>query len=179
MRSAAQSSHGSEHSLVRIRNEVVSTTPRSDAKDHGSMRQEQNARLDGLNQDRLVEILRRTTIALVRREGADLTIRQMSVFLCCYLDEKTDHTVRGLAALLHVHKPAISRALDRLAALNFLQRKTDPADRRSIVVRQTGEGMSFFRDLTGIVDRAAQETRAATVGTPTSQDTTAPALEPA
>jgi DNA-binding MarR family transcriptional regulator len=131
-----------------------------------------------MNQDELVELLRRTTIALVRRDGADLTIRQMAVFMSCYLDTHTDHTVRGLAALLHISKPAITRALDRLSDMDLIQRKVDPADRRSVVVRQTTAGMSFFRDLTGIVHQAAGDIRQPAAET-SNATTPVPVLEPA
>ena len=63
--------------------------------------------------DHMVGILRETVVALVRRDGADLSARQLGVFLTCYLRDG-GHTVRGLAAELNVSKPAITRALDRL-----------------------------------------------------------------
>ena len=86
-----------------------------------------------------VDVLRQTIIALVRREGPDLTARQLGVFLTCYLDEEAQ-TVRGLAAKLNVSKPAITRALDRLSEFDLLRRKTDPLDRRSVLVRPTAIG---------------------------------------
>ena len=63
--------------------------------------------------DQLVGTLRDTIVALVRRDGPDLSSRQLGVFLTCYLQDGA-HTVRGLAAELYVSKPAITRALDRL-----------------------------------------------------------------
>lgn len=64
--------------------------------------------------DELVTTLRNTIASLVRADGPDLTARQFGVFLICYLDEGP-HTVRGLSAELNISKPAITRALDRLA----------------------------------------------------------------
>ena len=61
--------------------------------------------------DAQVGLLRDTVVALVRRDGADLSARQLGVFLTCYLNDG-GHTVRGLAAELNVSKPAITRALD-------------------------------------------------------------------
>ncbi len=46
--------------------------------------------------DQLVGVLRDTIVALVRRDGPDLTARQLGVFLTSYLHEGP-HTVRGLA----------------------------------------------------------------------------------
>jgi DNA-binding MarR family transcriptional regulator len=105
----------------------------------------------------MVEILRRTMIALVRKDGPDLSARQLGVLLTCYLDEETGHTVRGLAAALNVSKPAITRALDRLTELELAKRKVDLADRRSVLVEHTTKGVSFMRDLRTIMAANAAE----------------------
>ena len=104
--------------------------------------------------DQLVGILRETVVALVRRDGPDLSARQLGVFLTCYLQEGA-HTVRGLAADLNVSKPAITRALDRLGELDLARRKVDPMDRRSVLVQRTPRGSAFLRDLRGIMTEAS------------------------
>lgn len=83
---------------------------------------------------------------LVRRDGPDLSARQLAVLLTCYLFEGP-HTVRGLASGLRVAKPAVSRALDRLEELDLARRQTDPADRRSVVVRRTVRGSALLREI--------------------------------
>src|SRR5579875_2333121 len=103
--------------------------------------------------DQLVGILRDTIVALVRRDGPDLSARQLGVFLTCYLSDKA-HTVRGLAAELDVSKPAITRALDRLSEFELVRRKVDPADRRSVLVQRTLKGASFLRELRSIMTEA-------------------------
>ena len=108
--------------------------------------------------DQLVGTLRDTVVALVRRDGPDLSARQLGVFLTCYLQEGA-HTVRGLAAELNVSKPAITRALDRLGELDLARRKVDPADRRSVLVQRTLKGAAFLRDLRGIMAEASAPTR--------------------
>src|SRR5690348_601630 len=100
--------------------------------------------------DAQVNLLRDTVVALVRRDGADLSARQLGVFLTCYLNEGA-HTVRGLAADLNVSKPAITRALDRLGELDLTRRKVDPMDRRSVLVQRTPRGAAFLRDLRSIM----------------------------
>ncbi len=112
--------------------------------------------------DQLVGILRDTIVSLVRRDGVDLSARQLGVFLTCYLNEG-GHTVRGLAQDLNVSKPAITRALDRLAELDFIRRKTDPADRRSVIVQRTTKGAAFLRETRHIMTDAlaANKTEAA------------------
>jgi DNA-binding MarR family transcriptional regulator len=111
--------------------------------------------------DQLVTILRDTIVALVRRDGPDLSARQLAVFLSCYLQDGA-HTVRGLAADLNVSKPAITRALDRLGELDLARRKVDPMDRRSVLVQRTLKGTAFLRDLRGIMNDAVNAPRKAT-----------------
>ena len=108
--------------------------------------------------DAQVGLLRDTVVALVRRDGADLSARQLGVFLTCYLNEGA-HTVRGLAADLNVSKPAITRALDRLGELDLARRKVDPLDRRSVLVQRTATGMAFMRELRTILRDAASTMR--------------------
>jgi DNA-binding MarR family transcriptional regulator len=106
--------------------------------------------------ERGVEVLRQTTVALVRRDGPDLSARQLGVFLTCYLESEAQ-TVRGLAARLNVSKPAITRALDRLSEFDLVRRKTDPLDRRSVLVQRTVSGAGFLRDLKRILAEASKE----------------------
>jgi len=115
------------------------------------------------NSDQLVGILRDTVVALVRRDGPDLSARQLGVFLTVYLTDGP-HTVRGLAAELNVSKPAITRALDRLGELDLARRKVDPMDRRSVLVQRTLKGAAFLRDMRSIMTVAEQ----------TAQDTVIP-----
>ena len=125
--------------------------------------------------DQLIAILRDTIVALVRRDGPDLSARQLGVFLTCYLDDGA-HTVRGLAAELHVSKPAITRALDRLGELDLARRKVDPLDRRSVLVQRTLKGSGFLRDLRTIMTEAATTTRKGAASTePSASARKAPA----
>jgi len=110
------------------------------------------------NPDQLVGIMRETIVSLVRRDGPDLSARQLGVFLTVYLGDGP-HTVRGLAAALNVSKPAITRALDRLGELDLARRKVDPADRRSVLVQRTVKGSGFLRELRQMMVEAEQVTR--------------------
>ena len=100
--------------------------------------------------DHLIGILRDTIVSLVRRDGPDLSARQLGVFLTVYLNDGP-HTVRGLAAALNVSKPAITRALDRLGELDLARRKVDPMDRRSVLVQRTLKGAALLRDMRAIL----------------------------
>jgi DNA-binding MarR family transcriptional regulator len=103
--------------------------------------------------EHLLSVLRETIVALVRRDGPDLSARQLGVFLTVYLTEGP-HTVRGLAHTLNVSKPAITRALDRLGELDLARRKVDPQDRRSVIVQQTLKGAAFLREMRKIMGEA-------------------------
>ncbi|GBQ37650.1 MarR family transcriptional regulator [Gluconacetobacter azotocaptans] len=104
--------------------------------------------------DQLISTLRDTVVSMVRRDGPDLSARQLGVFLTCYLQEGA-HTVRGLASTLNVSKPAITRALDRLGELDLARRKVDPMDRRSVLVQRTLKGAAYLRELRSIMNEAA------------------------
>ena len=74
-----------------------------------------------------LDIWRRTVVASVRRDAPDLSARQMSLLLTVYLTP-APHTVRCLAELLKVTKPAITRAVDRLTEHGMIRRKVDEND---------------------------------------------------
>ena len=112
-----------------------------------------------LSSDQLVGILRDTVVSLVRRDGVDLSARQLGVFLTCYLTDGA-HTVRGLAQELNVSKPAITRALDRLSELDYVRRKVDPSDRRSVLVQRTVKGAAFLRETRHIMTDALANNKA-------------------
>lgn len=86
----------------------------------------------------------------------DLTMRQLAVLLTVYLDPPP-HTVRGLAALLGVSKPVITRALDTMGAMGLVNRARDEADRRNVLVRRTVEGALFVERLGDAVIARARE----------------------
>jgi DNA-binding MarR family transcriptional regulator len=118
--------------------------------------------------DRLAGLLRTAIVELVRRDGPDLTARQLGVFLTCYLETEAQ-TVRGLATQLNVSKPAITRALDRLAEFDLVRRKTDPLDRRSVLVQRTATGMAFLRELRRTLSDAATTLEISLDPAPTDQ----------
>ncbi len=92
-----------------------------------------------------LELWRSVLIDTVRGGGPDLSARQLAIVLTVYMTPPP-HTVRGLAALLDISKPAITRALDRLGILGLARRKRDEADRRSVLVQRTVKGSVFLRD---------------------------------
>ena len=64
--------------------------------------------------------------------------------------------MRGLARDLAMSKPAVSRALDTLGRLDFLRRKRDQADRRSVLVERTVKGSDFLREFGDLAAETAR-----------------------
>jgi len=95
-----------------------------------------------------LDLWRNVVAESVRRDGPDLSARQMALLLTVYLSPPP-HTVRGLAQILAVSKPAITRALDRLSDFGLVKRKVDEADRRSV------KGSVYLREFGDIIVHAA------------------------
>lgn len=90
----------------------------------------------------------------VQTAGTDLTMRQMAILLHIYL-VPPPHTVRGLAATLHVTKPVVTRALDTMGEMGIVDRVRDDRDRRNVIIKRTVAGALFlekFGDL--VIDQA-------------------------
>ncbi|MCP1468732.1 DNA-binding MarR family transcriptional regulator [Sphingobium sp. OAS761] len=84
-----------------------------------------------------------TLVNYVRSGRPDLTNRQMALMMTVYI-AAGPHTVRGLAEALHVSKPVITRALNKLSALGYLRRERDVTDRRNIFITRTSKGAEFL-----------------------------------
>ena len=84
-----------------------------------------------------------TLINYVRSGQPDLTNRQMALMLLVY-ETPGPHTVRGLANILGVSKPVITRALNTLGSLGYLRRVRDETDRRNVFVAKTSTGQDFL-----------------------------------
>jgi DNA-binding MarR family transcriptional regulator len=97
-------------------------------------------------QDTLLYLLRTAILAELHTDQADLNLRQLAATLTVYLTDEPQ-TVRGLAEQLQVPKSSITRALDRLAELNLVRRKVDPADRRSVIAQRTATGRAMVERL--------------------------------
>ncbi len=107
-----------------------------------------------LSPQQALDVWRLSISESVRRDGPDLTARQMAVILAIYKTEPP-HTVRGLAADLGVTKPVITRAIDRLSYLGLVKRRRDPADRRNVLLQRTVRGSVFLSEFGEIVAHAA------------------------
>jgi len=59
--------------------------------------------------------------------------------------------------------------LDRLSEFDLVRRKTDPLDRRSVLVQRTAPGMAFLRDLRTVLADAGPGMRIAAESGPIRQ----------
>jgi DNA-binding MarR family transcriptional regulator len=109
-----------------------------------------------LDEIQALDIWRRALSASVRLHAPDLSARQMSSLLTVYLTPPP-HTVRGLATLLDISKPAVTRAIDRLTEIEFVRRKVDEQDRRSVLVQRTVRGSVFLREFGELIVSAGRE----------------------
>jgi DNA-binding MarR family transcriptional regulator len=114
----------------------------------------------------------RALIGYVRSGEPDLTNRQMALLMLVYLTPGP-HTVRGLARILDVSKPVITRALNTLGTLGYLRRERDQDDRRNVFVVRTSNGAEFLEGFKRLLRPDGDSSRPALAGQ------TAPAARPA
>jgi DNA-binding MarR family transcriptional regulator len=105
-----------------------------------------------------LDLWRGAIVESVRRDGPDLSARQMALLLTVYIT-RPPHTVRGLADTLKVSKPAVTRAVDRLSDYGLVKRKVDDTDRRSVLIQRTVKGSVFLREFGELICDAATTCR--------------------
>ena len=86
-------------------------------------------------------------------DNADLTNRQMAILLTIY-DGKDEYSIKKLTEELHLTKPTISRAVERLLELDLVSKRTNPKDRRRVIVEKTFDGNVFIETLTKYLKEA-------------------------
>ncbi len=111
-----------------------------------------------------VHIVKGLMVGIVSHEDVpDLTGRQWAALLTVHLDRPPGgHTVRGLAELLNVSKPAVTRAIDRLMEFDLVLRDDDPADRRSVLIKTTPTGTALVRTIGTLLAQAERAVAKAT-----------------
>lgn len=106
------------------------------------------------NTQAVLKLWEESLCELVRKEGPDLSARQMAIMLIVYLQDPP-HTVRGLAAQLKISKPAVTRALDTLGKMDLLKRKPDELDKRSVNVVRTVKGSVYLSEFSEVIEKSA------------------------
>lgn len=118
-----------------------------------------------LTEMQALDVWRRTLTDAIRLKAPDLSARQMAMLLTVYL-ALPPHTVRGLAQLLKISKPAVTRAIDRLSGLEMVRRKVDEKDRRSVLIQRTVRGSVFLREFGELIAAAGRAATSADGGGP-------------
>lgn len=79
------------------------------------------------------------------KQGCDLSLRQLFVLFECA--DKGPVTVKALykSADGRMDKPAVSRGVQRLKDLGYVDRVEHPDDRRSVLVSLTPAGRAFIK----------------------------------
>ncbi len=95
---------------------------------------------------RALDVWRSAILELVQHDVPDLTARQLAVVLIVYT-LPGPHRVKDLAEKLTISKPAITRAIDRLEQVEFLRRRPDQEDGRSILISRTVKGSVFLHEM--------------------------------
>lgn len=95
------------------------------------------------------------TLAMVKDDEPDLSVRQVCILLTIYL-EAPPHTVRDLARKLGVSKPVITRALDTMGKIELVSRRRDDKDRRNVLVQRTVKGALYLERLADTIGNFSQ-----------------------
>ncbi len=103
--------------------------------------------------DRL-DLWREIAARAVRSNAPDLTARQQAILLTISL-EPGPHTVRGLARTLNIAKPAVTRALDTLEGFEYVRRRRDDADLRSVLIERTPAGRDYLMQCAALAEPRA------------------------
>ena len=104
--------------------------------------------------DHLIDILRDTVCASVRADAPDLSARQLALLLVVTSGRELT-TVRGMAKLLAISKPAVSRSLDRLVEIGLAARAPDLRDGRSVLLVATEAGYAHVAMLRSLMNEVA------------------------
>jgi len=110
--------------------------------------------INDMDELKALDLWRRAIVQSVKLDAPDLSARQMGLLLTVYLTPQP-HTVRGLALVLNISKPAITRAVNRLVELQLVKRKADETDRRSVLIQRTVRGSVFLREFGELIVTAA------------------------
>lgn len=102
-----------------------------------------------------IEFVFEQIAGLVRTENRDLSLRQLAVLLLCEAAAEPQ-TVRGLARLLKISGPAVTRVVERLEKEQLVVRRPDCKDRRGVIIAPTSSGKLYCLQFFGRNPRAVK-----------------------
>ena len=89
----------------------------------------------------------------LQREG--VTLEQWRVLSC--MDDREGRPMSGIATDAMVPPPTLTKVVDRLVAANLVHRRSDPLDRRRVLVLLTPRGRALRQRLDRIVQQHHQD----------------------
>ena len=87
----------------------------------------------------------------------DLTSGLHSVLLCIYEDEGLQKTQQDIANRLNMNEGTIARALRKLEDKDFIQRNTNPDNRRQNLISLTDKGLKVAEEFKNLDDKWEKE----------------------
>lgn len=100
----------------------------------------------------MLSLWQRIVTAGMQTLDFNYTPRQLAILLDVYL-VPPPHTVKILSERLDISKPAVCRAIDALSAQKLLKRKTDPCDKRNVLIQRTMKGAIYLSEFADIILR--------------------------
>ena len=92
----------------------------------------------------IMEKLRKAASTIPGKRGEDLGITPLQMQALDYIKNNSDTPVRNLSNHFLMSPSSVSQLTDRLFALGLIDRKSDPDDRRSVLVFLTRRGEHFL-----------------------------------
>ena len=90
--------------------------------------------------------------------GIDVDITPLHFEIIRLLNEEGILHIAEIGARLRIAKAQMTQVIDKLAALNIVERKVDTADRRTSNIALTGQGRIILEEHDNILVSAARET---------------------
>ncbi|MER7983687.1 MarR family transcriptional regulator [Streptomyces sp. NPDC095817] len=96
-----------------------------------------------------------------RTQGASPLVPASQLRVMCILDRADDMRMRDLIELLGARPPSVTRLIDRLQALGFVDRGACPDSRREVLLCLTRAGRAHLAGVRGLRDRLLLDALAA------------------
>jgi DNA-binding MarR family transcriptional regulator len=123
-----------------------------------------SAPVQALSRNAVMALMRENghlTRVLFRRRMKTMPVTGAEARTLLYLGANQGATQRVLATLLDIQPITLTRQLDRLEALDYVDRRFDDADRRVRLLHLTGKGKALARRILAIHDELDEKITAA------------------
>ncbi|MFZ2226524.1 MAG: MarR family transcriptional regulator [Candidatus Moraniibacteriota bacterium] len=94
-----------------------------------------------------MEKIKKIANSVPGKRGEDLGVTPLQMQALDYIKNNPNMPVRGFSDYFLMSPSSVSQLTDRLFALGLIDRKSDPDDRRSVLVFLTKKGEQFLKKL--------------------------------